>query len=62
MIDVDHFKQVNDVFGHIAGDEVLQFISTSLKNLCVKQEECIRLGGEEFLIILPKKKFRKRIF
>lgn len=55
MIDVDHFKQVNDKFGHIAGDEVLKYISTSLKELCVDQEECIRLGGEEFIIILPKK-------
>ncbi|MFJ7826363.1 sensor domain-containing diguanylate cyclase [Psychrobacillus sp. NPDC096623] len=55
MIDVDHFKQVNDKFGHISGDVVLQFIATSMKDLCVDQEECIRLGGEEFIIILPKK-------
>lgn len=55
MIDVDYFKQVNDKFGHIAGDEVLKFIAISLKNLCVDHEECIRLGGEEFIIILPKK-------
>lgn len=55
MIDIDHFKQVNDKFGHIAGDEVLKFISTSLKDFCVEQEECIRLGGEEFIIILPNK-------
>jgi len=55
MIDIDHFKKVNDKFGHLAGDEVLQFIATSLRDLCVDQEECIRLGGEEFIIILPEK-------
>lgn len=55
MIDVDYFKQVNDKFGHIAGDEVLKFIATTLKDLSVNQEECIRLGGEEFLILLPRK-------
>lgn len=55
MIDVDHFKKVNDIFGHISGDEVLQFISKTLRDLCMEQEECIRLGGEEFLVILPEK-------
>ena len=55
MIDIDHFKKVNDEFGHLAGDQVLHFVSKSLKNICSDQEECIRLGGEEFIIILPKK-------
>lgn len=55
IIDVDHFKKVNDKFGHIIGDDVLKFISKSLKDLCIEEEECIRLGGEEFLIILPRK-------
>ena len=55
MIDIDHFKQVNDQFGHHVGDEVLKFIAAILMELCVDQESCIRLGGEEFLIILPNK-------
>lgn len=55
MIDIDHFKQVNDKFGHIVGDEVLKFISKILKEFCMEQEECIRIGGEEFIIILPEK-------
>ena len=59
MIDIDHFKKINDTFGHIAGDEVLKFIATSMKDLCVDQEECIRLGGEEFIIILPKKNIQE---
>lgn len=62
MIDVDHFKQVNDKFGHISGDVVLQFIATSMKDLCVDHEECIRLGGEEFIIILPKKDIKGAYF
>lgn len=55
MIDIDHFKQVNDQFGHQVGDKVLKFIAAILMELCVDQESCIRLGGEEFLIILPNK-------
>ncbi|MCZ8532434.1 sensor domain-containing diguanylate cyclase [Psychrobacillus psychrodurans] len=55
MLDIDHFKQVNDKYGHIAGDDVLKFISIILKDLCSEQGECIRLGGEEFLVLLSKK-------
>lgn len=55
MLDIDHFKQVNDKFGHVAGDEVLKFISIILKDFCTEQEECVRFGGEEFIIILPNK-------
>lgn len=59
ILDIDHFKKVNDQFGHIAGDEVLKFISKILKDFCVEQEECIRLGGEEFLIFLPEKEIQE---
>ncbi|WP_277584307.1 sensor domain-containing diguanylate cyclase [Psychrobacillus antarcticus] len=59
MIDIDHFKNVNDKFGHIAGDEVLKFTATILTDLCVDQEECIRFGGEEFIIILPRKNMQE---
>lgn len=55
MFDIDHFKKVNDNFGHIAGDEVIAKIAKLLLNRLSK--ECIkgRYGGEEFLIILPSK-------
>lgn len=51
-IDIDHFKQINDNFGHEAGDMVLQQISALLSNNCRSGDYLFRLGGEEFLIVL----------
>ena len=52
LIDIDHFKRVNDTFGHQAGDEVLSSISLALKK-CVRPEDFVgRLGGDEFCILL----------
>ena len=54
MVDIDHFKKVNDTYGHDAGDEVLKKVADRLR-LSVRPYDAIgRLGGEEFLIILPK--------
>lgn len=53
MADVDHFKQVNDVYGHKAGDLVLQSITKIFKK-CVRAADVVcRYGGEEFVIIMP---------
>ncbi len=52
MVDVDHFKQFNDQFGHEAGDIVLKFVASELQ-ACVKKCDLVcRLGGEEFVIIV----------
>jgi diguanylate cyclase len=52
LIDIDHFKRINDTFGHQAGDEVLTSISRALKE-CVRPEDFVgRLGGDEFVIML----------
>jgi len=52
MIDIDHFKRINDTFGHQAGDDVLTSISKAL-NECVRPEDFVgRLGGDEFVILL----------
>jgi len=52
MIDIDHFKRINDTFGHQAGDNVLTSISQAL-NECVRPEDFVgRLGGDEFVILL----------
>ena len=52
IIDVDHFKRINDTFGHAAGDQVLVSIGSALKQ-CVRPEDFVaRLGGDEFAIIL----------
>jgi two-component system sensor histidine kinase ChiS len=51
MMDVDHFKKVNDVHGHAAGDRVLQEVSTRLRQVFSKDDHLIRWGGEEFLVV-----------
>ena len=52
LIDVDHFKRINDTFGHTAGDEVLTSIAIALKE-CVRPSDFVgRLGGDEFVIML----------
>jgi diguanylate cyclase (GGDEF)-like protein len=53
MADVDHFKPINDFFGHQAGDHVLKCISARLKQLIRDSDQIARYGGEEFAFILP---------
>lgn len=53
MIDIDHFKSVNDVFGHQCGDVVLQSLAKTIQNETRKNDTPSRWGGEEFVILLP---------
>ena len=53
MIDLDFFKKVNDVHGHMSGDEVLKFVTSELRDHIRQPDEIGRFGGEEFLVILP---------
>jgi len=53
MIDLDHFKETNDQFGHSAGDKVLVEFAKTI-NTCLRRNDlCCRYGGEEFILILP---------
>ncbi|UDL05824.1 GGDEF domain-containing protein [Marinobacter sp. CA1] len=52
LVDIDHFKNVNDRYGHESGDLVLQQVATHLTNSCRSGDFLFRMGGEEFLIIL----------
>ncbi len=61
LIDIDHFKYVNDTYGHKAGDEVLQEFAKFLVQNCRKADIIARWGGEEFLIILPKTSLEKAV-
>ncbi len=53
MIDLDHFKKINDKFGHLAGDEVLIELTKSVSEALRSEDRIGRYGGEEFLVILP---------
>jgi diguanylate cyclase (GGDEF)-like protein len=52
VVDVDHFKQVNDRFGHLYGDEVLILIANLLQSSVRAQDRVFRFGGEEFVVLL----------
>jgi diguanylate cyclase len=53
LADIDHFKKINDTYGHVVGDRVLQFVAKTLKQNVRGQDIAARYGGEEFAIILP---------
>jgi diguanylate cyclase (GGDEF)-like protein len=53
VLDVDHFKSVNDAFGHAVGDQVLVRVAQACKQALRRFDMMGRLGGEEFLVVLP---------
>jgi diguanylate cyclase (GGDEF)-like protein len=52
VIDIDHFKRVNDVFGHLIGDEVLLLLSRLMRNSFRFHDNLYRFGGEEFVVLM----------
>ncbi len=56
MLDIDHFKDVNDIFGHLAGDQVLKEVAQLAKSRLRPDDVIARYGGEEFAVILPETK------
>lgn len=61
LIDLDHFKRVNDDHGHLAGDQVLVQVSALLRQCCREMDFLARYGGEEFAVILPDTGFEQAV-
>ncbi len=54
MLDVDHFKRINDTYGHMVGDEVLKSLTQAIQRSLRQVDQFGRYGGEEFVIVLPE--------
>jgi diguanylate cyclase len=61
MTDIDHFKNFNDSYGHLTGDQVLRLVAASVKSNVKGQDTAARYGGEEFAVILPNTVLRSAI-
>ncbi len=62
ILDIDHFKAINDTYGHLAGDYVLREMAAALKSR-IRKEECFaRYGGEEFALVLPETGHENTVF
>lgn len=54
LVDIDHFKRVNDVWGHQTGDQVIRFVASVLQKVAGQDRMVARYGGEEFAVLLPE--------
>ena len=62
MLDIDHFKRINDTYGHQTGDRVLQSVAQYLRESVRQTDICARYGGEEFILLLPATPGRNAVF
>ncbi len=54
VLDCDHFKRINDTFGHLEGDRVLQALAGVIRDCLRRSDSAFRYGGEEFVVLLPE--------
>jgi len=54
IVDIDHFKEVDDTYGHLKGDEIIKEFAQFLKNTLRSSDTIIRCGGDEFVCVMPK--------
>jgi diguanylate cyclase (GGDEF)-like protein len=62
MLDIDHFKKVNDAYGHLQGDIVLQKVAVQLQKELRSYDVAARYGGEEFIAVLPDATIKEAVF
>ena len=62
LFDIDHFKKINDTYGHQAGDFVLTELAATVKDMIRQADIFGRYGGEEFLVCLPETKVEKALY
>jgi diguanylate cyclase (GGDEF)-like protein len=60
-LDIDHFKEINDTYGHDIGDEVLKEFAMRVKRAIRKNDFLARIGGDEFVILIPELKDRTNV-
>jgi diguanylate cyclase (GGDEF)-like protein len=53
LVDLDHFKQLNDTYGHAAGDRALQHVASAVRSVVRGDDEVVRLGGDELVVVMP---------
>ena len=53
ILDLDYFKEVNDLYGHLKGDQLLVAVAKILQSITSPNDICVRWGGEEFMVLLP---------
>ncbi|GIT97960.1 diguanylate cyclase [Sulfurovum sp. TSL1] len=62
MFDIDHFKEINDSYGHGAGDNVLKCVAKIVKDVIREYDYAFRMGGDEFLVLLPETNEQQALF
>ncbi|HNQ04253.1 MAG TPA: GGDEF domain-containing protein [Thiobacillaceae bacterium] len=58
MVDLDHFKKINDTYGHAVGDQMLVHFTSLIRSVLRKSDALVRYGGEEFILVLPETDLR----